>query len=45
MSIWSSEIKELEKLYESFKGQMADLYFNNSIFNGVQCQANPALNI
>jgi TolB-like protein/Tfp pilus assembly protein PilF len=25
MSIWSAEIKELEKLYESFKGQLADL--------------------
>jgi TolB-like protein/Tfp pilus assembly protein PilF len=25
MAIWSSEIKELEKLYESFKGQLPDL--------------------
>ena len=25
MSIWSAEIKELEKLYESFKGQLPDL--------------------
>src|SRR5512136_1394039 len=25
MSIWSSEIKELEKLYESLKGQLHDL--------------------
>ena len=25
MSIWTSEIKELEKLYESFKGQLPDL--------------------
>jgi hypothetical protein len=25
MSIWSSEIKELEKLYTSFKGQIPDL--------------------
>jgi len=25
MSIWSAEIKELEKLYESFKGQFPDL--------------------
>jgi len=25
MPIWSSEIKELEKLYESFKGQLPDL--------------------
>ena len=25
MSIWSSEIKELEKLYESLKGQLPDL--------------------
>jgi len=25
MAIWSSEIKELEKLYESFMGQLPDL--------------------
>jgi hypothetical protein len=25
MAIWSSEIKELEKLYESFKGQLPEL--------------------
>ena len=25
MAIWSAEIKELEKLYESFKGQFHDL--------------------
>jgi hypothetical protein len=25
MAIWTSEIKELEKLYESFKGQLPDL--------------------
>jgi len=25
MSIWSAEIKELEKLYESFKGQLPEL--------------------
>jgi hypothetical protein len=25
MAIWASEIKELEKLYESFKGQLPDL--------------------
>ena len=25
MAIWSAEIKELEKLYESFKGQLPDL--------------------
>jgi tetratricopeptide (TPR) repeat protein len=25
MAIWSSEIKEIEKLYESFKGQLPDL--------------------
>jgi len=25
MAIWSAEIKELEKLYESFKGQFSDL--------------------
>ena len=25
MPIWSAEIKELEKLYESFKGQFPDL--------------------
>jgi len=25
MAIWSSEIKELERLYESFKGQLPDL--------------------
>ncbi len=25
MAIWSSEINELEKLYESFKGQLPDL--------------------
>jgi hypothetical protein len=25
MAIWSSEIKELEKLYESLKGQLPDL--------------------
>ena len=25
MALWSAEIKELEKLYESFKGQLSDL--------------------
>jgi hypothetical protein len=25
MAIWSAEIKELEKLYESLKGQLPDL--------------------
>jgi hypothetical protein len=25
MSVWSAEIKELEKLYESFKGQLTEL--------------------
>jgi hypothetical protein len=25
MPIWSAEIKELEKLYESFEGQLPDL--------------------
>ena len=25
MAIWSTEIKELEKLYESIKGQLPDL--------------------
>ena len=25
MSIWSAEIKELERLYDSFKGQLPDL--------------------
>ena len=25
MAIWSAEIKELEKLHESFKGQVPDL--------------------
>jgi hypothetical protein len=25
MAIWSAEIKELEKLFESFKGQLPDL--------------------
>jgi hypothetical protein len=25
MAIWSAEIKELEKLYESFRGQLPDL--------------------
>jgi len=25
MAIWTSEIKELEKLYESFKGQFMNL--------------------
>ncbi len=25
MAIWTAEIKELEKLYESFKGQLPDL--------------------
>jgi len=25
MTIWSAEIRELEKFYESFKGQLPDL--------------------
>jgi hypothetical protein len=25
MAIWSTEIKELDRLYESFKGQLPDL--------------------
>jgi len=38
MTIWSAEIKELEKLYESFKGQLPDLGKDQGVETCLQSQ-------